>query len=305
MRFKGNRIITGEAAAFVAALLVIIIWGETFVSSKVLLDNGMRPADIFFYRFLLAYICIWFFSPKKLFADSWKDEARMFLLGIFGGSMYFLTENTALSYSTASNVGILVSSAPLITAIAAAFFYKDERMDSRQVGGSLLAFVGMVLVVLNGKFILHLNTLGDSLALAAAVCWTFYSLILKGTSERYSTVFITRKVFFYGLVTMIPYFLFINPLDPDPTILSRPQVYGNLIYLGLVASLICFLVWNKVVTILGTVRTMNLIYTQPFFTMLFSYIILSERITWMAIAGALLISIGMFFAERKGAPSAS
>ena len=299
MRFKGNRIITGEAAAFVAALLVIIIWGETFVSSKVLLDNGMRPADIFFYRFLLAYICIWFFSPKKLFADSWKDEARMFLLGIFGGSMYFLTENTALSYSTASNVGILVSSAPLITAIAAAFFYKDERMDSRQVGGSLLAFVGMVMVVLNGKFILHLNTLGDTLALAAAICWTFYSLILKGTSERYSTVFITRKVFFYGLVTMIPYFLFISPLDPDPTILSRPQVYGNLIYLGLVASLICFLVWNKVVTVLGTVRTMNLIYTQPFFTMLFSYLILSERITWMAIAGALLISIGMFFAEKK------
>jgi drug/metabolite transporter (DMT)-like permease len=299
MRFKGNRIITGEAAAFVAALLVIIIWGETFVSSKVLLDNGMRPADIFFYRFLLAYICIWFFSPKKLFADSWKDEARMFLLGIFGGSMYFLTENSALSYSTASNVGILVSSAPLITAIAAAFFYKDERMDSRQVGGSLLAFVGMVMVVLNGKFILHLNTLGDSLALAAAICWTFYSLILKGTSERYSTVFITRKVFFYGLVTMIPYFLFISPLDPDPTILSHPQVYGNLIYLGLVASLICFLVWNKVVTVLGTVRTMNLIYTQPFFTMLFSYLILSERITWMAIAGALLISIGMFFAEKK------
>ena len=299
MQAKRNRTITSEAAAFIAALLVIIIWGETFVSSKVLLDNGMRPADIFFYRFLLAYICIWFFSPKKLFSDSWKDELKMLLLGIFGGSMYFLTENTALSWSTASNVGILVSSAPLVTAIAAAFFYKDERMDSRQVGGSLLAFVGMVLVVLNGKFILHLNTLGDSLALAAAVCWTFYSLILKGTSERYGTVFITRKVFFYGLLTMVPYFLFVSPLDPDPAVLLRPQVYGNLIYLGLVASLICFLVWNKVVTILGTVRTMNLIYTQPFFTMLFSYIILSERITWMAIAGALLISIGMFFAERQ------
>ena len=301
MQAKRNRTITSEAAAFIAALLVIIIWGETFVSSKVLLDNGMRPADIFFYRFLIAYICIWFFSPKKLFSDSWKDELKMLLLGIFGGSMYFLTENTALSFSTASNVGILVSSAPLVTAVAAAFFYKAERMDSRQVGGSLLAFVGMVLVVLNGKFILHLNTLGDSLALAAAVCWTFYSLILKGTSERYSTVFITRKVFFYGLLTMVPYFLFISPLDPDPAILSRPQVYGNLIYLGLVASLVCFLVWNKVVTILGTVRTMNLIYTQPFFTMLFSSIILSERITWMAIAGALLISIGMFFAERQEA----
>lgn len=301
MQFKGNRIITGENAAFIAALVAVIIWGETFVSSKVLLDNGMKPADIFFYRFLLAYICIWFFSPKKLFADSWKDEVRMVLLGIFGGSLYFFTENNALIYSTASNVGILVSSAPLITAIAAAIFYKDERMNPKQVGGSLLAFVGMVMVVLNGKFILHLNTLGDSLALAAALCWTFYSLLLKGTSRKYSTVFITRKIFFYGLVTMVPYFLFFNPLQPDLAILSRPQVYGNLIYLGLVASLICFLVWNKAVTILGTVRTMNLIYTQPFFTMLCSYIILHERITWMAIAGALLISIGMFFAERQEA----
>jgi len=232
-------------------------------------------------------------------ADSLRDEVLMFLLGITGGSLYFLTENTALQYSTASNVAILVSSAPLITALMAAIFYKEERLNARQTAGTLTAFVGMVLVVLNGKLILHLSPLGDSLALGAALSWTFYSLLLKKATSRYSIFFITRKVFFYGLLSIIPYFLLVSPLQPDPTILARPQVWGNLVYLGIIASMLCFMLWNKASAELGVVRTINLIYTQPFFTMLFSVLVLHERITWMAIVGTVLIILGMMQVEKR------
>lgn len=283
----------------IVALVVVFIWGETFISTKVLITSGLMPADIFIYRFSLAYVCLWAFCPKQLWCDSWKDELVMVLLGIFGGSLYFLSENTALKFSTASNVSILVCSAPLLTALLISLFYKDERMNARQVLGSLLAFAGMALVVMNGSHVLNLNPLGDLLAVGAALTWGFYSLFMKNVSDKYGVRFITRKVFGYGLLTMLPYFLFVSPLNTDPAILSQPAVWGNLVYLGLIASLLCFLTWNWCLPRLGTVRTTNLIYSQPFFTMLIAYVVLGERITWMAVIGTIILIGGMMMAVKR------
>ena len=75
------------------AVVVVLTWGVTFVNSKVLLNHGMQAHEIFFVRFLLAYACIWLISPHKLWADNVADELRLVVLGITGGSLYFITEN--------------------------------------------------------------------------------------------------------------------------------------------------------------------------------------------------------------------
>ncbi len=285
--------------ALLTAFCVIAVWAETFVSSKIILDRGLAPADIFFYRFVVAYLLIWLISPKRLFADSFVDELRMMALGIFGGSLYFLTENSALAASTASNVAIIVCSAPIITAVLMANFYKDEVMNAKQIVGSCVAFLGMVLVIFNGEVVLKLNPKGDILAFSAALTWGFYSLIIKRLSGRYPTRLITRKVFAYGILTILPYFFFVHPLNFDAAVLSQPAVWANLVYLSVVASLMCFLSWNWCLKVLGTVKTTNLIYCQPFFTMLFSFIVLDERITWMAVAGTLVLTVGTVMVERN------
>lgn len=276
-----------------------MIWGETFVSTKMLLNAGLMPADIFFYRFLLAYVLTWFVSYKRLFCRNLTDELTTFALGVLGGSLYFLTENMALVYSTASNVAILLSSCPLITALLLSIFYKSERLSKKQIFGSLLAFLGMVMVVLNGQLILHLNPRGDALAIGAAVCWAFYSLLIKRVMHKYSSWFITRKVFFYGLLTILPYYALVSPLNTDVSILTRPVVYGNLLYLGSVASMFCYIMWNWTLSKLGAVKATNYLYLQSLFTMVFASLILHERITWMAIAGAAILILGMIRAERK------
>lgn len=281
---------------FIAAFLVVAVWAETFVTSKFLLNKGLTPADIFFYRFTLAYLLIWFISPKRFFCSSWRDELTMLLLGITGGSLYFLSENSALKFSTASNVAIIVCSAPLLTALLLSLVYKEERMSVRQAIGSVVAFIGVSLVILNGEMILHLNPLGDMLALCAAATWAVYSLLIKRVSDRYDTRFVTRKVFGYGLLTIIPYFFFVRPLNTDLSVLGQPLVWGNLAYLGLVASLVCFVVWNWALVKVGTVRTTNLIYCQPVFTMVIAAFVLKDRITWMAILGTLLLIFGMMWA---------
>ncbi len=275
------------------------LWSETFISSKILVEQGMAPASIFFYRFVLAYVFIWFISPKRLWADNLKDEALAVLLGLSGGSLYFLAENTALQYSTASNVALIICSTPLLTALLAALFYRDERLRLSQTAGVAVAFIGMALIVFNGHIVLKLNPVGDILAFVAALCWSIYSLILKAVSGRYDVRFLTRKIFGYGLLTIVPYFLLVRPLDMSQVLLSRPIVWGNLLFLGLVASLLCYVLWNWCLGKLGTVRATSLIFCQPFFTMLGAAIVLGERITWMAVLGAVILTAGMLVVERR------
>lgn len=287
--------------ATVVAVLVVAIWGETFVSSKILLSEGMSPADIFFIRFCIAYLCMALLSHKRMWADNWRHEMKLFLLGVFGGSLYFLTENMALKYSTASNVAILVGTTPLVTALVTAACYREERMNRRQVIGSLIAFVGLVLVVLNGQLMLHLNPVGDVLALGASLTWAFYSLIMKSIAQHYDVRFITRKVFGYGVLSILVWFAFVEPLQTNTDVLLRPAVFGNLLYLALVASMLCFVAWNWVLQHLGIVRATNIIYSQAVFTMLFSSLILHEHITLMAISGTFILILGMVLMTKTSA----
>jgi len=283
----------------VLAFLIVVVWGTTFISTKVLLSNGLSPEDIFFYRFLLAYLGIRMVSGKRIFAQTVKDEFLFVLSGICGGSFYFLVENYALKITLASNVSLIVCTAPLMTAALTHLILKTEKVTRRLVQGSLIALLGVALVVFNGSFILELNPLGDFLSFLAAFFWGFYTIILKHVSNRYSTLFITRKVFFYGVLTILPSFL-IRPLNMSSEILSPPVVWGNLLFLGAVASLTCYFLWNTAVKRLGTVRTTNYIYFIPIVTLIASVVALpEEKITWVALAGAALILAGVVLAGRR------
>lgn len=281
------------------ALTVVAIWGETFVSSKVLLMHGLMPADIFFFRFLIAYTGMALLSHRRMWADTLWHEFLLLMAGFSGGSLYFLTENMALTYSTASNVAIIVGTTPLMTALLLAIFYKEERMSARQVAGSVIAFIGLILVVMNGQYLLHLNPLGDVLALTASITWGVYSLCIKPLSAHYDARFITRKVFGYGILTILPWFVFVAPLNTSLDILSHPTVWLNLAWLSIVASLGCFLTWNWVLPRLGVTLATNTVYTQSAFTMIISAIILNEHITWMAITGTAILIAGMILITKK------
>jgi drug/metabolite transporter (DMT)-like permease len=279
------------------ALLVVVVWGTTFVSTKILLRNGLSPQDIFFYRFLPAYIGIRFFGKSQCFADNPKDEFLLALMGICGGSLYFIAENTALKITLASNVALLLATLPILTAVASHILLKSEKLNRFLMQGSLIALFGVVLVVYNGHFVLQIHPAGDLLTLAAALLWTFYTILLKFMGGKYSTLLITRKIFFYGLLTLLPLFL-VQPLMTDFSVLSRPAVWGNLLFLGLAASLFCYFMWNMAVAKLGAIRTTHYLYIVPPVAMITSAVVINETITLAAIAGAVLILTGVVMAER-------
>ena len=277
--------------------LVVIIWGTTFVSTKVLIQNGLGPIEIMFYRFVLAYFCLLMVSHKRLWADNWKDEFMLILSGLTGGTFYFVAENTALGITQASNVALLVCTTPIFTALLVHWIFK-EPLRRNMIIGSIIALIGVGLVVFSGSVLLQINPLGDFLSIMAALMWAVYCLILKPLGKKYPTAFITRKVFLYSVISLLVYFLF-DPLQVKTEVLFHPVVTLNLLFLGIVASMLCFIAWNAAVKVLGPSRTANYIYVQPFSTLVLSSIILSEIITLASMIGALCIIGGVYLAEKE------
>lgn len=279
------------------AIVVVLLWGVTFVNSKVLLNHGLQAHEIFTLRFLLAYVCIWIFFPRRLFAKSWKDELTLALLGITGGSLYFVAENMAVKIGYVTNVSFIVCSAPLFATLIALALCKDMKATGSLICGSLLSVAGLALVIFNGQIILRLNPLGDTLALVASLCWAVYTLLLRRLNS-YGSVFITRKVFFYGLLTVLPYYI-IWPWDFPLREVLHPAVLGNLLFLGVVASFACFALWSWVSKKAGALAVSNYVYLNPISTTVAGALVLGERLTWMAALGSVMILAGLYVINRR------
>lgn len=281
----------------VLALATIFVWGTTFASTKVLLTHGLTPPEIMFYRFIVAYALTWSFS-RKVWADTWADELLLAVTGFMGGTLYFLAENTAIDYTITSNVALVVCVTPVLTALLTSAIYR-ERITGRLAIGSFVALLGVGFVVLNGT-VLKIHPLGDALAFVAALAWAIYSVVIRRFDGRYTTWFVTRKVFFYGIVTMVPFIIggMGGGLHLDK--LAIPVVAGNVLFLSVVASMLCFYTWNLVLEKLGTIRASNYMYTQPLVSLACSVWILGEPITPIALLGTAFILIGIYVAQRKG-----
>lgn len=279
------------------ALLCVSMWGVSFVSTKVLLNAEMQPVEIYIYRFALAYLIILALKHKRWFANNWRDEGSLCLCGVLAGSIYFLAENFALRYTLVSNVSLLTSLSPLITTLLVGALYKSDRPGSGMIIGSLVAFIGVACVIFNSSFNLEINPLGDLLALAAAFSWALYSLILKRLNANYDVWFITRKTFFYGVLTALPFIMVEPPRYTPVEICQNVQVLGNLLFLGLGASLVAYVLWAETVKKVGAIKANNYMYLQPVITLVVSVLALGETISFVGVMGCVLILLGLWLGD--------
>lgn len=279
-----------------SSIFTIFIWGTTFISTKVLLKD-FSPIEILLIRFLLGYLALWFVYPHRLSLQHKKQEVYFAAAGLCGITLYYLLENIALTYTLASNVGILVSVSPFISAIFSSIFLKERHSGIRFYFGFVIAMVGICLISLNDNPTFEVSPIGNILAILAATIWAAYStLSRKISSFGYPVVPATRRTFFYGILFMIPC---IGLFDFKISTVNLFSVVNflNLLFLGLGASALCFVTWNLAVKILGVVKTSVYIYMVPVITMITSILILQEPITKYSLGGILLILIGLFLSE--------
>lgn len=283
---------TGHLAAFIT----ILIWGTTFISTKVLLET-FSPVEILFIRFVMGYLALWLVCPRTLKLDSRRQEPLFMAAGLCGITMYYLLENIALTFTLASNVGVIISIAPFFTAILSCLFLGGTRPGRQFFIGFLLAMAGIFLLSF-GSSSLSINPMGDILAVAAAIIWAVYSTLTKKISALgYGTIQTTRRTFFYGLIFMIPA-LALMDFNVSLSQVTSPLNLCNLLFLGLGASALCFVTWNLAVKILGSVRTSVYIYMVPVITTVSSALVLKEPVTMIAVCGIALTLAGLFLSER-------
>lgn len=305
----------GKFLFHVLAFMTMALWGVTFVSTKTLINQGLSPAQIFTIRFIIAYLGLLTVCMirggrnKRAFSDSVRDELLFLLMGISGGSLYFFTENTALSYTQACNVSFIVCVAPLLTILLTLLIkstlkgpivdgLEDIRVGFPLIAGTVLALTGMVMVIFDGNS-LNLSPKGDILAFMAALSWAVYSQFSGQMADRYGTLYATRKVFFYGLITIMPVLLLSDNSNLAMVHFDNIKVWGNLLFLSTIASLFCFVLWNRILIAIGNVTATNYVYLNPVFTLIGAMLFLSESMTLSSGTGSAMILGGVILSGVK------
>jgi len=285
-----------RALGHIFTFITIAIWSTAFVGNKVLLSY-LTPIEIMIYRFALAFIIMLIIYPKFSLPKSLKEESFFFFLGLLGVFIYFLLENFALKYTQATNVGLFMGAIPILTAFASFYINKDEKITKNLIIGFVIAFIGISMILLEGKEF-KIRFIGDMLALLGAITFAFYSAILKRAPKNLNSIIITRKSFFYGLILMLFYYLLDgNRLNLGS--LKEPIVYANIIYLGIFSSGLAYILYQQGVKRIGAISASNYIYLVPLLTAVTGIIVLNEQLTTtMLIAGALIL-IGLYIAQKR------
>jgi drug/metabolite transporter (DMT)-like permease len=291
---------SSRLAGHLFTFVTIAVWSVAFVGNKALL-HYISPIEVMLYRFTLAWALMLFLAPVTGTLRSLRHELYFFFLGFLGIFVYFLLENYALKYTQASNVGLYMGAIPILTALLAHFFVRDERFRLRLLLGFAVALAGMGMILFEGRHF-ELRLRGDLLALAAATVFALYSILLKRAPEGYTPVQITRKSFFYAIALMLLWQLGRGePLHPEA--LGEPVVAANLIFLGLFASGLAFFLWQRGIELIGPVTAGNYIYLVPLLTAITGIAVLGESLTPMMTTGGALILMGLWIAQyKKAAP---
>lgn len=288
-----------QTIGHMSAFLTIMIWGTTFISTKILLKD-FQPVEILFIRFIIGIVALLIVCPRRLHITDRRQEAFFALAGLTGICLYYLLENIALTYTMASNVGVIISIAPFFTAILSHLFVKsEEKMHVSFMVGFVVAMIGVALISFSGREF-ALNPMGDLLAVLAALVWACYSILTRKISSfGYPVILTTRRTFFYGILWMLPA-LCIFDLKINLTRFIDIKTIFNILYLGFGASALCFVTWNFAVKVLGAVKTSVYIYMVPVITIVTSVLILKEPLTWMSVVGTVLAVTGLFLSEYSG-----
>jgi len=296
-----NKSITGgQRLGHLLAIGTITVWGLTFINSTVVLRT-LSPVQLLIARMVVGIIALTLISPKPLKLQKRSHEFFLMGIGFFSVSLYFVMENTALTYTSSSNVAVIVSTAPFFIAIFANIFLKEEKLSPLFFVGFVLAIAGLAMVSFAGQK-LQLNPLGDLLSLLTAITWAVGTMFMRKLEKyNYPVIQVTRRMFIYGVLFAIPMMFFL-PTKGQFSDLLKPEVLFNVLFLGVIASAICYITWMMAMKRIGVVRSGVYIYLIPVITMIGAALILHDRIHPLSIGGAVMTMAGLFVSQWKKKP---
>ncbi len=246
-----------------------------------------------FFRFLIAAVVLFFILRIKgvdLTLEK-KDIPRVVLLSLLGMVGYHVFFFTALKHTSSVNTSLIAAMNPIVTTIMASIFLK-EKFPRKAIGGILISFTGVALIVTNGSLEVIKNmsfNIGDIYMLMAILSFSIYFIVLKGIVGRVDPMKLTFYVFFFCVVMLVPMVIYENPVEYLPRTTSKG--WGSLIYMSIFASVVAYLIQQISVKRIGPAKTSLYVNLVPLFSMVMAYFILGEVITLPKVfAGAMIIS---------------
>lgn len=281
----------------IPALFTVIVWGATFVASKFILTNGVSPFVLMTFRFIVAYFILWVFCRQVLPIKFNRQELYFLLLGLTGGSLYFYCEYISLKYTSAVNVGLICALVPIFSTLILIIIRKIK-INISYIIGSLVAFVGAFLVITKGDYNFEIYPFGDCVAFAASILWAIYTVILKLLGSELNPLLISRRLFFYALITIIPLVVIYSDLD-EFCLFAEFNVLLPSLYLAVIASAVCIWLWNVSINLIGIIKTNNYLYFLPVVSLIASSIFYSDEISIFTIIGTFAIFIGVIISNKR------
>jgi drug/metabolite transporter (DMT)-like permease len=279
-------------------LLMVLIWGSNFTAIKYALED-FEPLAFNGVRMPIAMILVLLATrlTGKGFAVTRRDFWKLLGLGLLANTCYQALFITGMAHTRAGNAALIVSTTPLFTALYGRV-RKHEHFTSGGILGLLLAFGGIVLIVLTGHKEISLGEtlLGDLLLLGGTVCWSLYTVGSKELVHTYGSTKATAMM----MMTGTPVFLLICA----PALLRqnwtavRPIAWAGLIFSALFAIALAYVIWNYGVRKLGSTRTAVFGYLTPVVAMAVAWPGLGEVPTIGQVAGAVVIIAGLYLVRR-------
>ena len=284
------------------ALLAVLIWSGNFIVARAV-HNDIPPIALNFYRWLIASLIIFPFA-YKYFKREWlvakQSWQYLFWVALTGVALFNTFVYVGAHHTSAINLALIgTTSSPIMSVIFARIFL-HERIGPYKLAGMILCVIGVLYLLSNGNFH-NLVTLqfgeGDLWMLLAAFCFAVYNTLVKKKPAQLSSVNFLFIIFTLGTWLVLPFYVW--EMNRTTAVIWTPGLILSILFLGLGASVICFLIWNKAIGILGAGRTAIFGNLIPVFSSIEAAIILNEKFTWVHVISMVVVFTGILLANYR------
>jgi drug/metabolite transporter (DMT)-like permease len=284
------------------AVLATIIWSGNFIVARAV-NKEIPPISLNFYRWLTASIFIFPFAYKKFKAE-WKVVSQswhyLFWISLTGIALFNTFVYIGAHYTSAINLALIgTTSSPIMSVLFARIFLK-EKVGWMKFAGMLLCIIGVLFLLSKGdiKNLVHLKfSEGDLWVLLAAFCFAIYNTMVKKKPAGISPVNFLFVIFTFGTLMVLPFFIW--EMKQSTVVEWNSNLVLSILYLGLGASVICFLIWNMAIKKLGAGRTALFGNLIPVFSSIEAAMLLNEQFTRVHIISMVVVFAGIILANLR------
>lgn len=277
-------------------LLCVIIWGWTFVATKICLAY-LDPYELVGLRFGIGLPVLFLvIRLKRLRIEFSRREYGSLAVGAVIIGLHFLIQAVALNYTSATNTGWIIAVTPLALA-GLSFLILKERIGQKEIVGIAVATLGIIILISRGDFtsLDWLTSIGDWLILASAHTWALYTIATRNISRSRNPLTVTLLVFVPVTVLCLSYIVVAK--DSSTIMVLPPDALVALLFLGVLGTLAQWF-WQIGIAKIGATRAGIFLYLEPIATTILAIPLLNESFTIFTACGGLLVMAAVWWAQR-------